>query len=255
MAVGAAAVLYFARMFAITAFYHRYFSHRSFQTSRPLQLLFAIAGACSAQRGALWWAAHHRHHHGCADKAEDPHSPVQYGFWWSQIAWFTTGANFRTRTHLVRDLLKYPELRFLNRFDALVPVLLAVALFGFGEMIRQVWPGSNTSGAQMLVWGFFVSTVVLLHATGTINSLAHLWGSRRYRTSDNSRNNLLLALLTLGEGWHNNHHHFSGSARQGFFWWEIDITYYVLRLFEWTGLIWNLKAVPAGVRSAKGPPE
>jgi stearoyl-CoA desaturase (delta-9 desaturase) len=234
-------------MFAITAFYHRYFSHRAFQTSRMGQFVFAVLGNTAVQRGPLWWAAHHRHHHRFTDLPQDIHSPSQHGFLWSHIGWLTSEANFPTRFRYVKDFAKFPELRWLNRYDTVVPVLLAGLLFALGEFLRIFTPGLGTSGPQLVIWGFFISTVVLLHATMTINSLDHTVGTRRYNTSDTSRNNPLLALLTLGEGWHNNHHHYAVSARQGFFWWEIDITYYVLLLLEKWGLVWNLREVPRDV--------
>ncbi|KAF0179253.1 MAG: stearoyl-CoA desaturase (delta-9 desaturase) [Limisphaerales bacterium] len=245
-AVAVAVALYFARMFAITGFYHRYFSHRSFSTSRLMQFLFAVVGSSSAQRGPLWWAAHHRAHHQHSDRPEDTHSPRRHGFWWAHIGWITSPRNFPTDYSRVKDLAKYPELVFLNRFDALVPLLLGAALYGAGAWLAHAHPGLGTSGAQLLVWGF-VSTVVLFHCTCFINSLAHVFGRQRFATGDTSRNSLLLALLTLGEGWHNNHHHYMHSTRQGFYWWEIDLTYYALKALSWTGLIWNLRPVPVEV--------
>lgn len=250
VAVGTAVALYLLRMFAITGFYHRYFSHRSFKTSRPLQLLFALIGASSVQRGPIWWAAHHRHHHATAEREDDPHSPVHQGFWWSHTGWFLSNENFSVQKERVRDWQRYPELRFLDRFDIAVPVLLAVALLLAGIAMEAYAPQLDTNGGQMLVWGFFVSTVALYHGTFTINSLAHRWGRRRYATEDNSRNNFWLALLTLGEGWHNNHHHYPVSAKQGFFWWEIDITYYLLRVMSSLGLVWDLKPVPVHQRES-----
>ncbi len=246
-----ALALYLLRMFAITGFYHRYFSHRTFKTSRVLQFVFALLGAASVQRGPLWWAAHHRNHHRHADGHDDLHSPVQHGFWYSHMGWFLTRAGFRTDRDKIRDLLKFPELRWLDRFDVAVPVALAVILFLLGGWLERNMPGLGTSGPQLLIWGFFVSTVLLFHATVTINSLAHQIGRRRYATRDNSRNNWLLALITLGEGWHNNHHHFPGTARQGFYWWEIDMTYYTLKVMSWMGLVWDLKQIPPGVRDAR----
>ena len=219
-----ALALYALRMFAITGFYHRYFAHKAFKTSRALQFAFALIGAASVQRGPLWWAAHHRHHHRHADTERDIHSPLQRGFLWSHMGWFLTARGFRTHWEAIPDLQRYPELRWLDRFDIAVPVVLASALFFLGRWLDRVHPALGTSGAQMLIWGFFVSTVVLFHATVTINSLAHRFGTRRFDTRDDSRNNWLLALLTFGEGWHNNHHHYPGSARQGFRWWEIDLT-------------------------------
>lgn len=247
-AVGVAALLYAVRMFAITAFYHRYFSHRSFRTSRALQFFFALVGAASVQRGPLWWAAHHRTHHRHADRPGDPHSPRR-GFWRSHLGWFLTREGFRTDWSRIPDLVRYPELRWLDRYDTLVPVALAAALYALGAALERWIPALGTDGPQLLVWGFFVSTVALFHATVTINSLAHRFGSRRFDTRDDSRNNAWLALLTFGEGWHNNHHFFPGSARQGFRWWELDLTWYGLRAMAALGLVRDLKPVPAWVHA------
>lgn len=250
-AVAVAVAMYGVRMFAITGFYHRYFSHKAFRTSRTLQFVFALLGASSVQRGPLWWAAHHRNHHRHSDTERDVHSPVVRGFFWSHMGWFLTTEGFRTDREVIRDLERFPELRLLDRFDILVPVALAAGLFLAGTLLERYAPGLGTNGPQLLVWGFFVSTVVLFHATVTINSLAHRWGSRRFDTRDNSRNNWLLALLTFGEGWHNNHHHFPGSARQGFRWWEVDLTYYLLRMMAGLGLVWDLRPVPASMRGVR----
>ena len=250
-AVAVAVALYAIRMFAITGFYHRYFSHRTFKTSRVGQFLFALLGACAVQRGPLWWAAHHRHHHRYSDQEQDTHSPRQHGFLWSHMGWFTSRANFATNLRVVADLAKFPELRFLDRFDVLVAISLAVFLYLVGVVLAIFAPALGTSGLQMLIWGFFISTVVLYHGTYTINSLAHKIGRKRYETQDESGNSFLLALITLGEGWHNNHHHYPASVRQGFYWWEIDLTYYTLVLLSWTGLIWDLRPVPEHVRSAR----
>lgn len=248
-AVGFAVALYLIRMFAITGFYHRYFSHRTFKTSRLAQFLFAVLGNSAAQRGPLWWAAHHRHHHRHSDTDDDPHSPHTHGLLWSHMLWFTNRSNFATRLHEVKDLAKYPELRFIDRFDIVVPTLLGFGVYGLGILLEKYAPGLGTNGPQLLIWGFFVSTIVLFHGTCTINSLSHLMGRKRYDTGDESRNSLILALVTLGEGWHNNHHYYPASTRQGFFWWEIDITYYVLRVMAALGIIWDLKGVPEHVRN------
>lgn len=250
VAVAAFLVSYLLRMFAITAFYHRYFAHRAFKTSRAVQFVFALIGASSTQRGPLWWAAHHRQHHRSADQPEDPHTP-QHGFFWSHMGWFLSRQHFATDEKRIPDLVCYPELRWLDRFALAVPVAYAAFWFALGVVLNHVAPGLETSGWQLLVWGYFLSTVVLIHATLTINSLAHVWGKRRYATRDDSRNNFWLALLTLGEGWHNNHHHYPGSARQGFYWWEIDPSYYVLKLMSWFGLVWDLKPVPEPIRQAR----
>jgi stearoyl-CoA desaturase (delta-9 desaturase) len=251
-AVGVAVALYFVRMFAITAFYHRYFSHKSFKTSRFMQFVFAVVGNSAVQRGPLWWAAHHRHHHAFSDGEEDPHSPMRKGFFWAHIGWITDRGNFRTRIERVKDLARFPELRFLDRFDIVVPLLLFASLYGLGAAAAAWAPGLGTTGMQLVVWGL-ISTIVLGHATFTINSLAHLFGSRPYETTDTSRNNPFLALLTLGEGWHNNHHHYQASARQGFLWWEVDLSYYGLVCLKKLGLVWDLKPVPVRVLERRRP--
>ncbi|HUC98903.1 MAG TPA: acyl-CoA desaturase [Candidatus Polarisedimenticolaceae bacterium] len=236
--------LYVVRMFAITGIYHRYFSHRSYRTSRWLQFLFALLGASSAQRGPLWWAAHHRSHHKFSDMQPDPHSPIRHGFWRSHIGWFMTNRHFLTDYRRIHDFARFPELRWLNRFDVIVPIMLAVTLYFVGHLLNYAAPSLGVTGWQLVVWGFVVSTIMLFHATASINSLAHLIGRRRYDTGDDSRNNFILALITLGEGWHNNHHKFRSCTRQGFYWWEIDLTYYALKCFAAIGLIWDLRPVP-----------
>lgn len=248
VAVAVALIAYLVRMFAITGFYHRYFSHRTFKTSRIGQFLFALLGAAAVQRGPIWWAAHHRHHHAHSDKQADAHSPLQHGFWRAHVGWFLTREGFAPDLKRVRDLLRYPELRWLDRLDIAVPVLMAFGMLRLGQYLQAHAPQLHTSGAQMLIWGFFISTIGCYHITYSINSLAHVFGKQRYHTADESRNNWLLAILTLGEGWHNNHHHYPAAARQGFYWWEIDITWYALKLLSWMGIVWDLKPVPVEVR-------
>lgn len=239
--------MFWLRMFAITAFYHRYFAHRSFKANRVWQFMFAVLGNMASQRGPLWWAAHHRNHHKHSDEKQDLHSPIQHGFLHSHISWFMTEKGFKTDYSVIKDLAKFPELRFLNRFDSLVPISLAIFMFALGEWIHAFWPELGTNGWQMLMWGFFVSTVLLFHGTFTINSLGHVWGNRPYQTKDHSRNNFVLALLTLGEGWHNNHHRFAVSARQGFVWWQVDITYYILKVMSYLGIVHSLNPVPSRI--------
>jgi stearoyl-CoA desaturase (delta-9 desaturase) len=228
------AVLYFVRMFGVTGGYHRYFSHRTYKTSRVFQFVLAFLAQTSAQRGVLWWAAHHRDHHLHSDQPDDVHSPVQDGFWYSHVLWIFDTSRPQTDFRRIPDLARYPELRFLNKYYLLPPILLGALVF-------------FTLGASGLFFGFFASTVLLWHGTFTINSLSHVIGRRRFATSDDSRNNWALAFVTLGEGWHNNHHRFSGSVRQGFYWYEIDITYMVLKALSWCGLIWQLRPVPASI--------
>ncbi len=250
-AVVFAVALYAIRMFAITGFYHRYFAHKTFQTTRVNQFVFALLGNTAVQRGPLWWAAHHRNHHVNADKPTDEHSPVQHGFLWSHMGWFLSRDNFATRLDRVKELAKFPELRFLDRFDIIVPVVFAISIFLLGDWLEDSAPHLNTNGWQLFIWGFVISTIALYHGTFTVNSLAHVWGKRRYATRDNSRNNWFIAIITLGEGWHNNHHHYPGAAKQGFYWWEFDFTYYCLKLMAACGLIWNLRTVPIEIRESQ----
>jgi stearoyl-CoA desaturase (delta-9 desaturase) len=247
-AIGFAAVFFVARMFAITGFYHRYFAHKTFRTSRVAQFLFGLLGASAAQRGPLWWAAHHRHHHQHSDNEKDLHSPHQGGFWWSHVGWFTCDAGFAMDERRVKDWMRFPELTFLNRFDSLVPAFAAIGIYGLGELLAATAPQLGTNGLQLLVWGFFISTVVLFHATVSINSLSHVWGKRRFDTGDDSRNNGWLALITLGEGWHNNHHRWPQSVRQGFRWYEIDVTWYGLWILSKLGIIWDMKPIPEHIK-------
>jgi stearoyl-CoA desaturase (delta-9 desaturase) len=223
--------LYYVRMFFVTAGYHRYFSHRTFKTSRVMQFVFAFMAESSAQKGALWWAAHHRDHHKYSDMEQDIHSPKK-GFWWSHVGWMLVPRFDDTKWDRIKDMKKYPELVFLNKHWWIPPTTLAVLVWALGT-------------PSTLFIGFFLSTVFLWHGTFTINSLSHVFGSRRYATTDTSRNNALLAVVTCGEGWHNNHHHFCASANQGFFWWEFDFTYYGLRLMELFGLVWDIKTPSA----------
>jgi len=243
-------LMYAIRMFAITGFYHRYFSHKTFKTSRVMQFLFAIVGASAVQRGPIWWAAHHREHHMHSDTVHDKHSPKSHSFFWSHTGWFLTKANFLTHTKMVKELSRYPELRLIDRFDVIIPIVTCLGLYFLGQYLSTNHPTLNTNGIQLLSWGFILSTVVLYHSTFLVNSVAHIWGKSRYKTEDESKNNFIIALLTFGEGWHNNHHHYPGSARQGFFWWEIDITYYLLKLMSLFGLIWDIRTVSSSIRSS-----
>lgn len=233
------AATYFVRMFAITAGYHRYFAHRTYKTSRAFQFVLACLGCSALQKGPLWWAGHHRHHHRHSDTPQDLHSPHTSSFWWSHVGWIVTRDHDETDWNAVGDLSRYPELRWLNRYHAVPGVVLAGLCFLIGG-----WVG--------LVWGFVVSTVLVYHATFAINSLSHVFGRRRYATGDRSRNNYLLALITLGEGWHNNHHHYQSATNQGFFWWEVDITYSLLRLLGLVGVVWDLRTPPPKVLGRSG---
>jgi stearoyl-CoA desaturase (delta-9 desaturase) len=225
-------VLYWARMFGVTGAYHRYFSHRTYKTSRVFQFLLAFLAMTSSQKGVLWWASNHRTHHKLSDKDGDPHDSRR-GFWYSHVGWLY---DYREATDYgkVRDLARYPELVFLNEYWVIPPIAL-----GVGVYLLLGWSG--------LLIGFFLSTAILWHGTFTINSLSHMLGKPRYDAGDDSKNNWFLAIVTMGEGWHNNHHHFMGSTRQGFYWWEYDVTYYILRIFQAVGLVWDIKEPPARV--------
>ena len=242
IAVVIAVASYLIRIFAITGFFHRYFSHKAFRVGRTTQFVFAAIGASATQRGPLWWAAHHRAHHREPDTDMDPHN-ARRGFWWSHIGWFMSSTHFRTRTELVNDWFRFPELVWLDRFDLTVPVALIIFMYLLGESLA----GMGTDGWQIVVWGYVVSTVVLTHSTLCVNSICHRYGRRRFETRDLSRNNWIMALLTLGEGWHNNHHRYAGSARQGFYWWELDLTYCGLVVLSAIGLVEDLKGVPQTV--------
>jgi stearoyl-CoA desaturase (delta-9 desaturase) len=240
-----ALVSYTVRAFGITAFYHRCFAHRSFRVPRAVQLAGAVLGAAAAQRGPLWWVAHHRAHHRYTDRPGDPHSPVVDGFWYSHLLWIFDPANAATDLARVSDLARYPELRLLDRFEYLVPAAAASSSLALGVVLGHVDPGFRTSGAQMLVWGFVVPTVALYHSTFAVNSLAHRFGRRRFETSDDSRNNWVIAALVLGEGWHNNHHRFPASARQGLSRFELDPTWWGIRALAALGLASGLRLPPA----------
>jgi len=237
-----AAASYALRMFAITAGYHRYFSHRAFRTSRAFQLVLAVLGATATQKGPLWWAAHHRDHHRFSDTPRDIHSPVQRGFWWSHVGWILVRRYDATPSERVRDLARYPELAWVNRYHLVIVVAYAGLLLAAG-------------GLPALLWGYAVSTALLWHGTFLVNSLAHVMGRRRYATADASRNSLIIALVTLGEGWHNNHHHYPSTANQGWFWWEIDVSYYLLRGLSALGIVWDLRRPPDAIRNGALPAE
>jgi stearoyl-CoA desaturase (delta-9 desaturase) len=233
-----AVIFYYVRIFFVTAAYHRYFSHRTFRTSRAFQFLLALGAQTSVQKGVVWWASHHRLHHKKSDLPGDVHSAKLDGFFWSHVGWIISKDHEETDLSRVQDLAKYPELMWLNRYHVVPPILFAVGMYLAGG-----WPA--------LMWGFFVSTVLCWHGTFTINSLSHLFGKRRYGTTDDSRNNVWLAILTMGEGWHNNHHHYQRSVNQGFFWWEWDPTYYILWALSKVGLVWDLHKPPTHVMADK----
>jgi stearoyl-CoA desaturase (delta-9 desaturase) len=236
-AVAIGVTLYWLRIFGIGAGYHRYFSHRAYSTSRVFQFVLAVLCQSTTQKSVLWWAAKHRHHHLHSDTELDVHSPRHKGFFYSHLGWIFSRRHDETDLVKIEDFARYPELRWLHRYEQAPSIALALICLAIGG-----WSG--------LVVGFFWSTVLLYHATFCINSLAHRFGRRRYPTGDESRNNAALAVLLMGEGWHNNHHHYQSSAALGFYWWEIDPTYYLLKLFAVLGLVWDLRTPPRAVRES-----
>jgi len=234
--VALCAFMFFTRKFGITGAFHRYFSHRSYKTSRPFQFFLAFLGGAAAQKGALWWAAHHRHHHKHSDTENDLHSAKLEGFYWSHVGWVLSKEYEEYDSNVVRDLNKFPELVWLDKYIFIPPIAAGTFCFLVGHFFGNAMQG--------LIVGFFISTVILYHTTFAINSLCHMFGGRRYETGEESKNSLWLAILTMGEGWHNNHHHYPLSCRQGFFWYEIDITYYILFCLSKVGLVWDLQAPP-----------
>ena len=251
------AFLYFFRMFWVTGGYHRYFAHRSYKTSRVFQFIIAFMAQTSLQKGALWWASHHRVHHRTSDTSQDPHSMKLYGFWYSHIGWIMGPDYKETDYKTINDYAKYPELVWLNKYHLLPPFVLMAAVWIIGSIVNtgSIINAFTPEGMSGVVIGFFLSTIILYHGTFSINSIMHKFGKQRYESGDESKNNLLLALITLGEGWHNNHHYYEVSARQGFFWWEIDITFYILRILAFFGIVWDLKGVPKHIKNSKNKAE
>lgn len=237
VAIGA----YVVRAWGVTAGFHRLLAHNAFRTGRFTRFIMTLLGSLAVQGGPLWWVSHHRNHHRYTETPKDIHSPTNNGFWYSHIGWMSDKACFEGNASNVKELHKYPEIKALQRFYPLLILAQALFFFGLGWTLNFFWPQLGTSGTQMLVWGFFISTVLLWHATFMVNSVCHIWGQKPYDAGDDSTNNWIVATLTLGEGWHNNHHKFSYSARHGLEWWQLDITYLSLRVLEALGLVRDLK--------------
>lgn len=255
-AVVAFAVTYVLRVFGVTAGYHRLFSHHAYATSRPFAFLMAWLGAASGQRGPLWWAAVHRRHHRTSDALDDVHSPKHKGLLFAHLGWILDKQHLQTRVEEVQDWAKYPELRWLDRFHLLAPASFIVVLFVVGMALGRTMPQLGTSGLQLVAWGFVLSTLAEIHVTSCVNSLAHRFGARPYDTGDDSGNIWWLSVLTLGEAWHNNHHYLPGSVRQGFHWWQFDLSYVVLRALAVVGVVWNLREPdPVKVAATKAATE
>ncbi|MCS6894351.1 MAG: acyl-CoA desaturase, partial [Deltaproteobacteria bacterium] len=249
--VGVAVLLYVARMFGITAGYHRYFSHRTYRTSRFFQFLMAFLGLTAAQKGPLWWASHHRRHHLHSDTEDDIHSVKQHGFWHAHVGWILNSGLERVDYSNVKDLARFPELVFLDKYYYIGPAILVIFLILLGNYFVSVNPQTPLTPLNLVVYGFFVSTTLLYHGTFFINSLCHMIGKQRFNTGDESRNSFLMAIVCLGEGWHNNHHYYPSSERQGFYWWEIDPTHWGLKLLQFLGLVWDIKKPPKEILSKR----
>ena len=240
-------ITFFIRTFSWEGGSHRYFAHRSYKTSRTFQFILAVLAASAGQRGPLWWAWHHRLHHKYSDTELDLHSPLHKGFWYAHMGWFVDIKNINTDLDMVSDLSKYPELVFINKYHYLFPYLLMAIIFFVGEYTTIF--GSEVAGLSAIIWGFFLSTMLSLQATFAVNTIMHgfmpsLFCYRTFPTNDTSTNNWLLAIFTMGASWHNNHHWFMSSARAGFNWWEIDLTFYILKVLQLLGIVWDLKEVP-----------
>lgn len=218
--------------------YHRLFTHRSFTTSRPVRFLIAWLGGLSGEGSVIDWVANHRKHHALSDKEGDPHSPHD-GAWWSHAFWLARAYRPEAYTahvnHWAPDLVKDRDLVFLARTFLVWQFVFGGLLAGAGYLIGG--PGLAWS---WLVWGVFVRLVFVLHSTWFVNSASHMWGYKNYTTTDDSRNNWWVALVTYGEGWHNNHHAYPHMARHGHRWWEVDLTYLTILLLERLGLVWNV---------------
>jgi stearoyl-CoA desaturase (delta-9 desaturase) len=241
VALAAFVCSYVVRLFGVTAGYHRLLSHHAFKTSRLGVFAFAFLGACSGQRGPLWWAAVHRVHHRTSDTGADPHSPRVHGMAHAHLGWILDRENLATDLREVPDWSRFPELVWLNRYHVIAPLTVAIFCWVTGGVFAYVWPEAGTSSWQCLAWGFVLATLAGMHVTSAVNSLGHRFGARPYPTGDDSGNLWWAALPTLGDGWHNNHHHLPGSVRHGFFWWQLDLTYWALRALAAVGLVWDLR--------------
>ena len=241
--------MYVVKGMGVTTGFHRLLAHRSFKTSRVVQFLLALAGSLAVQGGPLWWVAHHRSHHADTDTEEDIHSPVTKGMWMAHMGWMMSDEAFNEKGTNSRDLHKFPEIKALQRHYVWLVVLQIAGMYGLGAWLQAVNPELGTSGLQMMVWGFFISTVFTWHVTFMVNSVCHHWGSQAYDTGDASTNNVFIGVLAFGEGWHNNHHQNPNSARHGLRWWQVDVTWYLIKMLSWVGLASNLK-LPKELRDA-----
>ncbi|MEQ9452054.1 MAG: fatty acid desaturase [Pseudomonadales bacterium] len=246
-AVVVAVFMYIFRGMGVTAGFHRLLAHRSFKTNRVVQFILAFAGSLAVQGGPLWWVAHHREHHAETDTEADIHSPVTHGMWVAHMGWMMTDEAFNEKGNNSRDLHKYPEIKALQRYYVWLIVGQIAVLYLLGAWLASAYPGLGTSGLQLVVWGFFISTVFTWHVTFMVNSVCHRWGSQPYDTGDASTNNVFIGVLGFGEGWHNNHHYYPSSARHGLRWWQVDTTYYLIKFLSLFGLVRDIK-IPKELR-------
>lgn len=247
----ATVVSYFIRVFAWEGASHRYFAHRTYETSRAFQLFLAILAAAAGVRGPLWWVTHHRLHHRTSDTVDDLHSPIYYGFWYAHMNWFFNQRNSETDLDAAKEFVRFPELVLVNKYHYVFLPILMIAIYLAGEYTALF--GRTGLGWSAVFWVFFLGTMLALQSLFTINSFVHgikpsIFNHRRFGTDDTTTNCWPMAILTMGASWHNNHHRYAGSAKVGFYWWQIDLTYCVLRLLALLGLIWNLRLVPEAVR-------
>ncbi len=232
-----AIVMAFLTGLGVTVGFHRLFVHRSFETYRPVAWLLAILGCMKGEASVLLWVSEHRKHHRHADALGDPHSPLLAGFWHAHMSWlFVRTYSFDPRE--VPDLLKRPDLLWIDRHGFkwyLLGLFIPSAICGLVSM--------SAYGALMgFLWGGLLRQLYVQHTTYLVNSATHLWGSKAYPTADGSRNSWIVALVTLGEGWHNYHHAFPYSARHGIRWWQIDVGWYVIWFMARLGLVWNVRS-------------
>lgn len=236
-----AAFLFFfvVRTFGVAAGYHRYFSHRSFETSRWFQFVLAFLGASSGQKGPLSWATSHRIHHRYSDTPKDPHTPKR-GFLYGYIGWLLPSDALHTDKKLTADFDPYPEIAWINTYYNIAPVSLALFCAGLGTYLKLHHPELQTSGLQLFTWGFVMSGILCLHGTLLINTLGHMSPEKSPRTNDHSRNVAFLLPVTLGECWHHNHHSSPTSANCGFKWWQVDFIYLGIVILGKLGIVYNI---------------
>jgi len=239
--------MYTAIAFGTTIGFHRYFTHKGFETSKPIRALLAVLGCMTMQGPLTQWVTDHRKHHALSDQEGDPHSPhvghgdgvlgALRGFVHSHVGWLFTLKGLERGREYGKDLYDDSMIRWIDRLY-LVWVALTLGIpFGIGYLVG----GSVERGLETMVWGGLLRIFLYQHATFSVNSICHMFGHQDYRSRDEARNNWLVAALVFGEGWHNNHHAFPSSARHGLHRWQVDISWLVIRGAEKLGLVWNVR--------------